>query len=129
MTAGASGLGGPLPAAEDTPIDYPQLARRLRDRETAIRAVLALFPDECAAALTELDGAIRFKRWDEAGDVAHRIKGAAGTVSAHALRAAAIAVEDACRTADAERVQAALLDLLHEAMRAMDHVQALIGRP
>jgi HPt (histidine-containing phosphotransfer) domain-containing protein len=121
--------GGPHGLAEADAIDYPQLQQRLRGREAVIQSVLALFPDECRSSLRELEQHIRSHDWEQAADVAHRIKGAAGTISAHALRAAAIVVEEACRQEQPQVVQTALLDLFHESTRTVDHVKSILTTP
>ena len=121
--------GDPTGRADGGAIDYPQLQQRLRGGDAVIRSVLALFPDECRSSLCELEQHIRSHDWEQAADVAHRIKGAAGTISAHALRAAAIVVEEACRQEQPQLIQTALLDLFHESTRAVDHVNSIVAGP
>ena len=110
------------------PIDYPQLRQRLRGGDDVIRRILGLFPDECTAGLAQLQKRIAAREWTEATEVAHRLKGAAGTIAAAELRAAASGVEQACRRQEIEVVQRALLDLFHEALRAVEYVNMILKR-
>lgn len=118
-----SGWDGPAP------IDYRQLRQRLRGGDDVIRRILSLFPDECTAGLAQLQKRIAARAWSEATEVAHRLKGAAGTIAAADLRAAASGVEDACRRQEVESVQRALLDLFHEALRTVEYVNTILERP
>jgi HPt (histidine-containing phosphotransfer) domain-containing protein len=110
------------------PIDYRQLRQRLRGGDEVIRRILGLFPDECTAGLAQLQTRIAAREWTEATEIAHRIKGAAGTIAAADLRAAACGVENACRRQEIETVQRALLDLFHEALRAVEYVNTILER-
>jgi HPt (histidine-containing phosphotransfer) domain-containing protein len=116
-------------AGRRTPINYEQLRQRLRGADVVVHRILGLFPDECSAGLAELHKHIKAQRWADAADVAHRLKGAAGTIAAADLRLAASRVEDACRSQDFEAVQSALLDLFHESLRTVEYVQAVVARP
>jgi HPt (histidine-containing phosphotransfer) domain-containing protein len=111
------------------PIDYRQLRQRLRGGDDVVRRILGLFPDECTAGLAQLQKRIAAREWTEATEIAHRIKGAAGTIAAADLRAAACGVENACRRQEIDAVQRALLDLFHEALRAVEYVNTILERP
>jgi HPt (histidine-containing phosphotransfer) domain-containing protein len=113
---------------EEPPIDYQQLRQRLRGGDAVIHRILSLFPDECAAGLTELQALIASRRWEASAEVAHRLKGAAGTIAASDLRAAASTIEGACRREEMEAVQSALLDLYHEALRTTEYVRSILVR-
>jgi HPt (histidine-containing phosphotransfer) domain-containing protein len=76
-------------------------AELLRDVVTLTRATL---PDELAGLRAAFDAA----SMPEAERRAHSIKGTAATLGAEALRAAALAVEQACRSADAAQARTRL---------------------
>jgi HPt (histidine-containing phosphotransfer) domain-containing protein len=134
-SSGAERADGTLLAGPESdwdgaaPIDYRQLRQRLRGGDDVIRRILGLFPDECTAGLAQLQQRIAGREWTEAAEVAHRLKGAAGTIAAADLRAAASGVESACRRREIEAVQRALLDLFHEALRAVEYVNTILERP
>jgi HPt (histidine-containing phosphotransfer) domain-containing protein len=62
---------------------------------------------------------------DEAGQVAHRLKGAAASVSAEGPRQAAAEIERCARAGDLAGARAGLDTLRREARRCLDHLPAV----
>lgn len=122
--AGASPAGNPsMPAPA---LDYDQLRTRFRGRDDLIRNALVLFQKECTDGVAELQQLIASGDFDKASDVAHRIKGAAGTVSAGSLRILAGDVETACSEGQIPAIPGRLLDLCREATRVIDQLTPLL---
>jgi HPt (histidine-containing phosphotransfer) domain-containing protein len=125
---GRAGAAATAAAGCLSTLDYEQMRTRFRGHTELIRKALRLFQTECSEGIADLEQRIAAGDFDAAADVAHRIKGAAGTVSAAELRTRAGAVESACREGDRESLPAPLKDLCREATRVLDELSRFLDR-
>lgn len=122
--------GRPKPGGEDgfDPIDIGEFENRLRGHRDVIRRSLRLFRDECRTGSEGLWRCVAARDWSGAAAVAHRLKGAAGMVSAADLRRAASEMEAACRTEQAEAATLRLVEVEREVSRVMNQLGRVIDR-
>ncbi len=88
----------------DSPIDFPQLLHRCLGNERLAREVIVRFHDRVEEDVALLQGALRRQDKGELVAVAHRLKGAAASLSANRLTEAASAMEEEARAGCLEQV-------------------------
>ncbi|MCL2641229.1 MAG: response regulator, partial [Phycisphaerales bacterium] len=78
-------------------IDIPDLLHRCMNKPAIARRVLARFKETARDVVLQLEKSLKAEDWEQARVHAHTIKGAAGNISAIALRDAAAKVEQLCK--------------------------------
>jgi HPt (histidine-containing phosphotransfer) domain-containing protein len=92
-----------------------------------IQEMYQLFVEDMPPRILAMETAIKAGQSDEMGDVAHAVKGAAGTMGATRVRAAALALETLGRTGKGDETAEILLDRMKvEYDSARDALQAFI---
>jgi HPt (histidine-containing phosphotransfer) domain-containing protein len=105
------------------PIDTDELLRRCLDNHQLMRNVLAKFTSRFGEGLAELyqhaasGDRVRF------AEVAHRLRGAAASVAAHALQQSLLRIEQSAGSADSAVLDVELQDLAAHWVRAQAHVE------
>ena len=96
--------GGTTSIRFDSPIDFPQLLHRCLGNERLAREVIVRFHDRIEEDVARLQGALRRQDTTELAAVAHRIKGAAASLSANRLTEAASGMEEGARAGHLQQV-------------------------
>lgn len=122
------GAGIGLSEAAKPPVDLQELTRRFRGRRELVEKILSLFHGECERLVGELRDFIDQADLVGATAAAHRLRGSAGTASAHAVAEAAGRIEVGCRRERPEEVIAGFADLEREAPRATEQIAAELAR-
>jgi CheY-like chemotaxis protein len=116
----------PMPAA---PVVPPLLAQCLADGDRAMAGELGrLYLSTMTDNLAALDAAAADARWADAGEIGHRMKGAAAQVGDEALAAAAAELQDAGAGDDARRASRAAGAVLRAAASSGQVVRAWLDR-
>lgn len=89
------------------------------------RQMLETFTADLIGAVATLEGQLARGERRQAGDLAHRLKGAAGTIGARQLAAAARALQEACRDPAAPPLEAVWQSFRAAVERWRAHVQGL----
>jgi PAS domain S-box-containing protein len=97
------------PATGTEPIDHRQLLHRCMDKPAIVHKVLARFLQTAEATVDELADALDTKDWQRLTRVAHGLKGAAASIAAEELRAAAAELEQRAKAEVPEHAQTSLL--------------------
>jgi CheY-like chemotaxis protein len=96
-------------------LDLPHALERLGGNAALLSQLLAVFVRDFDTLLPQLRQAIAAGEYEQAGRLVHRIKGAAGNLSAHQLQAAAGALEHGLLSSGADMPQS-LLDTFLQAL-------------
>ena len=88
------------PGSPASGIDYPSLLRRCMGKRELAGRLVRVFLDESARDLKELEAALHEQDAARLTAIAHRLKGAAGNVSAEAVRETAAQLEELGRVGD-----------------------------
>ncbi|MRV73663.1 response regulator [Duganella sp. FT92W] len=96
-------------------LDLPNALNRLGGNAALLSRLLTVFINEFDTLLPQLRQAIAAGEYDKAARLVHRVKGAAGNLSAHQLQAAAGALEQGLLASGAEMPQP-LLDAFLQAL-------------
>jgi HPt (histidine-containing phosphotransfer) domain-containing protein len=117
----AGAPAGPPPGdpEETSAFDVPEALGRLRGNQGLYLDLLGDFARDFAGAATPIREALAQGAWDAAADLAHRIRGLAGNLSANALMRAAGDLEMAASAGDGAAARAALGPLEAELARAL----------
>jgi HPt (histidine-containing phosphotransfer) domain-containing protein len=92
-----------------------------------IQEMYQLFVEDMPPRILAMETAIKAGQSNEMGDVAHAVKGAAGTMGALRVRAVALALETLGRTGKGDETAESLLDRMKvEYDSARDALQAFI---
>ena len=91
--------------------DGKDMRERLMDDGKLVRNVLSCFLDDIPAQVRKLKELVEAGELTEAGDQAHRIKGAAANISAQALRALTGGMEEQARKGDLPALRRLAVDL------------------
>jgi signal transduction histidine kinase/CheY-like chemotaxis protein/ligand-binding sensor domain-containing protein len=111
------------PARARPGIDVPAALERLGGHDALLSQLLALFAHDFESSLQQIQDAIHSGQMLHAADLVHRIRGAAGNLSANELFKTSTALEDRLR-----EEPAALSDLLRAFMQAFEVVMASARR-
>ncbi|MDR7048761.1 signal transduction histidine kinase/ligand-binding sensor domain-containing protein/DNA-binding response OmpR family regulator/HPt (histidine-containing phosphotransfer) domain-containing protein [Duganella sp. 3397] len=98
-------------------IDVPAAMERLGGNATLLKRLLAMFAKDFEQAPRMIEEAIAAGRWFDAADLVHKVRGAAGNLSATELHETATALEDRLR-AQHEDLQG-LLDAFNHALNIL----------
>jgi PAS domain S-box-containing protein len=104
-------------------LDYADIVSRLgNDPELAAQLALTLHED-LPIQISRLEEAVSRRQTELAGDLAHRIKGATGSVGGRALHDVAAIMESAGKAGDLVALESGLLQLQDEARRLMNALE------
>ncbi len=109
----------PVESAPSTELVFDEagLLRRVRGKRTGLHRLISLFLEELPGTVTELARAARAGEAEVVLQDAHRLQGAASSMGAPALAAAARKLEEAARRQELDVMLAALPDLEERAAR------------
>ncbi|RME92488.1 MAG: response regulator [Verrucomicrobia bacterium] len=106
-------------------LNWPELLERCGGQEAVARRLLSRFMEQGRETLAALQEAVRAGDLEQVGFLAHRLKGAAATVAAVQVRAAAERIEQAARD-EAEEVEVGLGEL-ENALRRLGRQSVAAG--
>jgi signal transduction histidine kinase/DNA-binding response OmpR family regulator len=114
------------PPAEPTPpaVDRAMLRSWLGNDEAMLRSVLIEFLANARENAQEIETALASRDMTAVASAAHKLKGGALSVGAHALQHLAATLEGAARPGDAEKCQEILAPLVRELQRAAEDIGA-----
>jgi CheY-like chemotaxis protein len=104
-------------------LDLPNALNRLGGNAALLSRLLTVFINDFDTLLPQLRQAIAAGEYDKAARLVHRVKGAAGNLSAHQLQAAAGALEQGLLSSGAGMPQALLDAFLQALAEAGDSAQ------
>jgi CheY-like chemotaxis protein/HPt (histidine-containing phosphotransfer) domain-containing protein len=119
--------GNPRAAAEETQTPQPDISTefdlkdllsRLSGNQAIARRVARRFLGDMPKQLAALTEAAQNGNWDEAGQIAHSIKGAAGNAAGPQMRAVAAQIEQLSKSGD----YAAITRILPELVSGFEHL-------
>jgi HPt (histidine-containing phosphotransfer) domain-containing protein len=103
-------MGGQPPAMTDTPsceiFGEEDLLKRMMEDVALVRRVIRAFYSDTPMHVKELRQALVDKNYEEAGRLAHNIKGSAANISAAALNQAAIDFENMVKQGNYDQLEA-----------------------
>ena len=109
-------------------IDYPALLHRCMGKASTLKRVLGRFEPVASDLFEQIEQALAASRTEEAASLAHSLKGAAATISAEPLRAAAERMERLCLSGAEAAALSCLPELQLELRRCMEQVPHVLTR-
>jgi HPt (histidine-containing phosphotransfer) domain-containing protein len=110
------------------PLDVDGLIERCVGNTGFAERILARFESRCGEDLESLEECRSRQDWGEFGNIAHRLKGSAASVSAAGIAEASEALEELARGECADRIPACL-DHLRQEWRRFREFSASLPRP
>ncbi len=89
-------------------IDLPEVMERVQDDKELLLELFEIFTNDYLQKMKILKSAIEKKNFEEIKDIVHSIKGASGNISAKAVHATCVSIEELCAKKDIAGVQVAL---------------------
>lgn len=89
-------------------IDLPEVMERVQDDKELLLELFEIFTNDYLQKTQILRSAIVKKNFEEIKDIVHSIKGASGNISAKAVHATCISIEEFCAKKDIAGVEVAL---------------------
>lgn len=109
-------------------IDLDATIERMGNDPELTARVFALFIEDIPHKLKAVQKAAADLDLDVIRRQAHSIKGSSATIGALAMQEAALALEEAAKTSDSQRVVAAASDLLAKAEKTFFHLRQYLDR-
>lgn len=131
---GSSPASSPAPETEransnaSSPIDQQELLARCMGRVDLLEKLLSNFDQFLSPQVAELEQAVQMGEMKKIREIAHRLRGAALTISAHELSRCAERLEGAAFDGAAAESANCLEDLLRECERISSAVRTSIAR-
>jgi CheY-like chemotaxis protein len=116
-----------MPSGETSPIDEPDLLKRLCGNQALKARVLRVFAEDCPSRLAEIGAAIADGDAERVRRAAHALRGSSGNVAAKGLADAAHALELAAATGRYESLDSAWRHVSDEAGRLFSSLPPVDG--
>jgi PAS domain S-box-containing protein len=127
---GVTGIGNPTegkPKARDTKTwDRRLMLQRMMEDEELAKTVVGAFLDDIPGQLAALKALVQDGQPEKAGDQAHKIKGAAANVAAHAFQETAYTMEKAGRAGDTELLRRKMHELEQHFLELKRHMETWV---
>jgi HPt (histidine-containing phosphotransfer) domain-containing protein len=123
-----AGVSVDVTESAEVPIDLDTLLRQWGDKGDLVARLLGKFQDALNSDVARIAQAVEAGDFENAGRLAHSLKGGASYVAAEPLRRGALTIEQSARSGDFAGVTRALPALETEAKRCLEAIPAVLTR-
>lgn len=112
----------------DLPIDYKEFTARCDGNTVLVAKIIAKFLDRSPQELQQMAESLAAGDTESLGQMAHRLKGAAATLSAEPLRAQAVRLESLAREGNLVDARPCFEKLQQEFERFVEYIDSQLGK-